>query len=139
MEKQVCGKKTAIDILKAGGLKATPQRTELINEIFASGHASIEMIYKGMKNKFPAISAATIYKIINVFLERNIINEIHIAVGKNRYELKKKPHAHHICTICYKIFDLYLNSESLLKQVENKGYSPIRYEMYFYGICPDCR
>ncbi len=139
MVKQVCSKKTAIDILKAGNLKATPQRTELINEISALGHASIKIIYKSMKNKFPAISAATIYKIINVCLKRNIINEIHIAVGKNRYELKKKPHAHHICTICCKIFDLYLNSESLLEQVENKGYSPLRCEIYFYGICPDCR
>ena len=139
MIKQVCNKKMAIDILKVRGLKATPQRIELINEISILEHAVIEVIYGRMKNKFPTISAATIYKIIDILLHQNILDEIHISVGKNRYELKKKPHSHHICTICGKISDLYLNFEPLLRQIKNENYNPVRCEIYFYGICPDCR
>ncbi len=138
MAKQIYNKKMAIDILKVKNLKVTPQRIELMNGIYELEHASIDMIYRRIKNKFPTISIATIYKIVATLLHKNIIDEIHISVGKNRYELRGKPHTHHICTICGKISDIYVNSKLLLKQIKNEGYSSLKCEIYFYGICPNC-
>ncbi|GMT43296.1 MAG: transcriptional regulator PerR [bacterium] len=138
MMKTIDHKKAAMDILRAKALKVTPQRIALINEISNAGHISTDQIYKKMKNEFPSISAATIYKIIDIFLDKHILKEIRITAGKKRYELKKEPHAHYVCTICGQISDLYLSSEDLLRQIRSKGYRPAGCEIYFYGSCPNC-
>ncbi len=139
MMKAIGNKKIAIDILRTKALKATPQRIALINEISNAGHVSTDQIYEKMKNEFPSISAATIYKIIDIFIDKHIVKEIRITAGKKRYELKKESHAHYVCAICGKISDLYLNSEDLLRQIRSKGYSShAECEIYFYGNCPNC-
>ncbi len=73
MPSETDSKYRVVKILKTAGLKATPQRTELINEISGGCHLSIDQIYKNMKNRFPSISMATIYKITEIFLSKNIV------------------------------------------------------------------
>ncbi|HEC25463.1 MAG TPA: transcriptional repressor [bacterium] len=128
-----------IDILRSKGFKVTPQRIALIDTTSKAGHASVEQIYKSMKDGFPAISLTTIYKIIGIFLHNEIIKEIHIAGKKKIYEIKKSPHAHHVCAVCGRISDIYIDTKDLVGQIKSKGYETTSPAIYCYGICPDCR
>ncbi len=139
MISKIDNKYRAVKLLKAAELKVTPQRTELINEISDGCHLSIYQIYENMKNRFPSISMATIYKIIEIFLSKNIVAEIHISAGKKRYELKKDHHSHYICDKCGRMFDVYLDEKSIFEQMKEKGYMPEKCEIYFYGFCQKCR
>ncbi len=123
-------------ILENSSLKITPQRLAILKELELHGHASIEEIYEGIKETFPSISLATIYKNINALKEEDIICEVCLH-QKPKYELKKAPHAHFICKECGKVEDIPID-ELLKKEIDNK-YPNTHKELYIYGVCKECR
>ena len=122
-------------LLKETNLKTTPQRLAILKEIDKRGHASIEEIFEEIKDIFPSISLATIYKNINALKEENIITEICLH-QKPKYEIKKSPHAHFICEKCHKILDIEFPKE--LDSTLNLKYPNSKKELYIYGICKEC-
>jgi Fe2+ or Zn2+ uptake regulation protein len=124
------------DLLEKSELKITPQRLAILKELDEKGHASIEEIYDEIKENFPSISLATIYKNINALKDENIISEICLH-NKPKFEIKKEAHAHFICKTCGKVIDIPL--EEILCQEANEKYSDAQKELYIYGICEDCK
>jgi Fe2+ or Zn2+ uptake regulation protein len=123
-------------LLEKSNLKMTPQRLAILKELDKRGHASIEEIYENIKEMFPSISLATIYKNINSLKEENIINEVCLH-QKPKFEIAKEPHAHFICKKCGKIEDIPLE-EHLVACIEEK-YPNSQKELYIYGICESCK
>ncbi|MEO1922919.1 MAG: Fur family transcriptional regulator [Nautiliaceae bacterium] len=124
------------NLLEESNLKTTPQRLAILKELDKHGHASIEEIYENIKEMFPSISLATIYKNINALKEENLITEICFH-QKPKFEIKKEPHAHFICKKCAKVEDIPF-SEIMNKEVEKK-YPNSQKELYIYGICSECK
>ncbi len=122
--------------LEESKLKITPQRLAILKELESRGHASIEEIYEKIKNSFPSISLATIYKNINALKEEGIICEVCLH-QKPKYELKKDSHAHFICKKCGKVTDIPF-SDIINKEIE-KFYPDAQKELYIYGICRECK
>ncbi len=122
-------------LLEESNLKITPQRLAILKELDKKGHASIEEIYENIKEMFPSISLATIYKNINALKEENVINEVCLH-QKPKFEITKEPHAHFICKKCGKIEDVEF-SKVIDKEIE-KYYPNSQKELYIYGICKDC-
>jgi len=123
-------------LLDESNLKTTPQRLAILREIDTRGHASIEEIYENIKDLFPSISLATIYKNINALKKEGIISEICLH-QRSKYEIEKSPHAHFICKKCGKVEDIPFN-EILNNDIEKK-YPNSEKELYIYGICEDCK
>ena len=123
-------------LLENSSLKVTPQRLAILKELQTKGHASIEEIYSSIKEIFPTISLATIYKNITALQEENIISEITL-FEKSKFEIKKEPHAHFICKKCGLVKDLSL--EELIKDEVDKKYPNSQKELYIYGVCKECK
>ena len=123
------------DLLENSSLKITPQRLAILKELQTKGHASIEEIYSSIKEIFPTISLATIYKNITALQEENIISEITL-FEKSKFEIKKEPHAHFICKKCGLVKDLPL--KKLIKDEVDKKYPNSQKELYIYGVCKEC-
>ncbi len=123
-------------LLENSDLKTTPQRLAILKELDKKGHASIEEIYEDIKEMFPSISLATIYKNINALKEENIISEICLH-QKPKFEITKEPHAHFICKVCGKVEDVPMNE--ILSDKADKLYPDSEKEFYIYGICKDCK
>jgi Fur family peroxide stress response transcriptional regulator len=124
------------DILDNSNLKTTPQRLAILKELELQGHASIEDIYEKIKESFPSISLATIYKNITAMKEEGIISEICIH-QKPKYELTKEEHAHFVCKNCSKVIDVPLN-EQIINEIESK-FPDTQKELYIYGLCEECK
>ena len=124
------------NFLEESKLKVTPQRLAILKEIDKKGHASIEEIYEKIKDSFPSISLATIYKNINALKDEEIICEVCLH-QKPKYELKKESHAHFICKKCGKVEDVPFND--IVRKEINKTYPNTQKELYIYGICEDCK
>ena len=62
--------------LKAKNLKVTPQRIAMLHEIEENGHMDVDELYERIKEFYPSISLATIYKNIGALCEANILREI---------------------------------------------------------------
>jgi len=122
-------------LLEESNLKTTPQRLAILKELDKKGHASIEEIYENIKEMFPSISLATIYKNINALKEEGVISEICLH-QKPKFEIAKESHAHFICKKCGKVEDVPLN-EIIRNDIE-KLYPNSQKELYIYGICKEC-
>ena len=123
-------------LLDESNLKTTPQRLAILKELERKGHASIEEIYENIRDFFPSISLATIYKNITAMKDENIISEICLH-QKPKFEIHKAPHAHFICKKCSKVEDVPL--KKLLKDEIEKEFPNSEHELYIYGICKECR
>ena len=132
------------NILHKEGLRYTPQRQEVWNELLSSTrHRDAEEIYFTLIKRGIKVSRATVYRTIDVLVKNNLIEKLEIGDGKARFEYneKYKHHDHLICTSCGKIIEFHDNGiENLQRSIANKyGFELIHHSHQLFGICKDCK
>ena len=131
---------TSIELLKEHRLKVTPQRLKILKMLETEGHLTIDRLYEGMRQEFPNVSLATIYKNINQMADSKLVLEVKIPGGKSVYEIIKAPHLHMVCDKCHKIEDIIVGTDSVIKAAEQaSGYIVQESFITLRGICPDCQ
>ena len=132
-----------IERLKESDCRITPQRYAVLNVLATSpDHPSAETIYAKLKDYYPTMSLATVYKTINLLKRQGEILELEFSDLGNRYDGKKPyPHPHVICNGCGKIVDpAQLNLEEItIKMMEETGFKILTHRLDFYGLCPECQ
>jgi len=138
-----------IKLLKEKGMKVTQQRL-LVLEVLANNrdtHMAVEDIYDLVREVYPEVGLATVYRTVQLLLEMQLVDRIHLDDGCVRYELghlfdgeAKHSHHHLICKKCGKVLafedDLL---DDLEEQIEKKmGFRIIDHELKFYGQCKEC-
>jgi len=142
-------KETAVafrDLCTQQGLAVTHQR-QVIYEVMQSmpGHPSPEEVFVRVKELVPAISLATVYKNIHIFLACGILREVSPHHGSLRIEINDKPHHHLVCTHCRKIQDISesdlpdFNSSRHTQSILPGGFVAQRLAVDFLGICSACQ
>lgn len=134
--------KELIALLRERGYRLTPQRIELIRLIAASeGHPSSAELYEKIKDRFPTMSLATVYKTLSMLKEMNQVLEIDLRDDSHYDGNRPYPHPHIICMRCNKIIDgnLDVQPADIRKLEEESGYRIIRSQLTFYGLCPECK
>jgi Fur family peroxide stress response transcriptional regulator len=127
-------------LLKQNELKATPQRMLLVEQLDINGHMNIDDIHRVLKQSFPTISLATIYKNINIMLNILFLSEVKIPHQKSVYELSKEEHSHVVCSKCNEIVDITLDTDTILSQASvMSSYSLDKSSIVFSGVCPKCQ
>ncbi|RJQ79815.1 MAG: transcriptional repressor [Desulfobacteraceae bacterium] len=138
--------KTRFDIiiqkLRDNGHKITPQRLAIVKIIAQSeGHPSVEDIYDQLRNAFPTMSLATVYRNIITIKSLGEVLELGFPDGSNRYDGHKPyPHPHVICIKCKKIVDPDLDSlDEMEKEVASETkFKILNHRLDFFGICSEC-
>ena len=131
-----------ITVLKERAFRLTPQRVELVRLIAAGeGHPSASQLYEKIKDRFPTMSPATVYKTLALLKEINQVLEIDLRDDSHYDGNRPEPHPHLICTKCNRIADGELHvTPDMIRQMENaSGYQILRQQVMFYGLCPACR
>ena len=127
-----------ISLLKENDLKATIQRTSILKTIDSAGHINIDDIYDNVKEQYPTLSLATIYKNIIMMQTNNVIIEVPLNGEKSKYELKKEEHMHLICEACGEITHTEITSKT--KQalvIEN--FQLKTSQINLFGLCKACQ
>jgi Fur family peroxide stress response transcriptional regulator len=129
--------------LKASGLKSTPQRLAIMRVLAESkSHPSVEEICRRLRQRFPGISQATVYRNIMLIKSLGEAVEIVLAGAGSRYDGRKPyPHPHIVCLECGKIIDPELESlRDMTREVTAaSGFEIKTFRLDFLGTCPDCR
>ena len=129
-------------ILNSSGLKATNQRLGILEVLEMTGHSTIDEIYSIVRKKHPAISLATVYKNVDIMVEKGVLVEVPVAGMKSHYEIKKHDHIHLICQECGSVTDEPIDSVPV-KELENiakrDDFSLSSSQINLYGICHECR
>ena len=136
-------------MLREKGLKVTNQRL-LVLEVLADHrdkHMTAEDIYELVKEDYPDIGLATIYRTVQLLREMQLVDRINLDDECLRYEIsdlfdgETKHHHHHlICKTCGKVVpfeeDLLDELERLVEQ--ETGFKVSDHELKFYGQCEEC-
>lgn len=132
--------------LKERECKLTPQRRATLDVLIEnqSKHLSTEDIYELVKNKFPDVGLATIYRTLQLFDDFNIIKKLDFNDGCYRYELSDDQRHQHHHLICIKCGSVYEFDDDLLDELEEKIYrsndfTVLDHMVKFFGYCKDCK
>ena len=119
------------------------QREEIIKVIKDSyNHPTAEEIYMIVKAKDPAVSRSTVYRNLGLLVQNNLIKQISMKVGPDRYDYIREPHNHVMCTKCGKIFDFEYSFEyeELGKIIKDQtGIEISKDGIALEGICDSCK
>ena len=130
------------ELCQENGIAVTHQR-QVLYEVMKSmhGHPSPEEVYARVKKKVPAISLATVYKNIHLFVESGVFREVSMHHGSQRVEMNREPHHHMVCSKCKGITDLGEKELGLvMTQVRLPGgFLVERYAVDVIGICAKCQ
>jgi len=126
------------NILKTHSLKVTLGRTSLLQVLRQSPTPlSIEQI----KSSVPS-NVTTIYRMLEVFVEKGIVYQTDFRDGKAYFELQDTHHHHVTCTTCGIREDVDLCIENKISPLEKnlKKFKNINSHMLeFFGTCITCK
>ena len=101
-------------------------------------HPSATRLYEDLREKYPNISRATVYRVLKNAAEEGEILRIHVG-AEDRFDGDIQDHCHIICTQCHEVLDAPFPSDSIGDLAEKFGYLTQSRHVEFYGVCPSCR
>lgn len=136
--------KTFRDVCAAHGIAVTQQRRVLYEVMQGmEGHPSPEEIHSEVRRKAPAVSLATVYKNIHLFVESGILREVSLHHGSQRVERNEQEHHHLVCSRCKSIADIAPEELGANRLLEGKvlpgGFRAERFSVDVVGICSRCQ
>ncbi len=122
----------------------TKTKKFISNEIFGlSDHFEVETFIDHLRAKTKDVSRATVYRTIKQLLDAGLLQKISTKDGKVFYEQSrpKNEHAHLICNICGKIFEMH--DKQLRKRIDtycdNMDFNVEYQSIHIYGECKQCK
>lgn len=123
------------------GQRQTVQRDAVLDVIReADGPLTVEEIHEVARRRVKRLGIATVYRTVNLLLEKSRILAVTLPDGQTRYEAAGLSHHHHFrCTRCDKVFDLEgcgvdIRDGSTLPG----GFYVEDHELTLFGACPSC-
>ncbi len=129
-------------LLRDNGCKVTPQRLAVYDMLaHTKEHPTAEMIFDAVKEKYPSMSFATVYKSVEIFSRLHIIQVLNTGEDSFRYDARVDEHPHIQCVQCGRVWDLDpVDAKAAeAKIAEDTGFEVSGHQFYFYGVCPKCR
>ena len=132
------------EALKKEGLKYTPQRTAVLEEIIKDkGQRESEEIYLALKKSGQHVSRATIYRTMDILVNNGFARKMNLGDGRARYESKvNSPHHDHlVCMDCGLIVEFM---DQQIEDLQDKiaiqyNFQLKRHIHQLFGLCKKCQ
>ncbi len=133
--------------LHSQSYKLTPQREATVRVLLEheDDHLSAEDVYMLVKEKYPEIGLATVYRTLELLTELKVVDKINFGDGVSRYDLRQEgaAHFHHhlVCIECGSVDEIQEDLlEDVEKVVEDRWNFEIKdHRLTFHGICHRCK
>ena len=123
------------ELFKNKGIKCTKQREKVLS-IISEKPVTIKEILDSKED----IDTSTVYRILELFLEKELI--IKIVDGSEVYYAVNDTHSHYVnCIKCHKKEKInYCYMEKMEDKIEKDlGYTLVSHNLIIDGICPKCK
>lgn len=119
--------------------KHSRQRAALVEILKSTDtHPTAEWVYEKMRERFPNVSLATVYRNLKHMIDNNMARELYTD-NSSRFDANMDEHYHFLCKKCARVIDIYPDNEnSEILKLKSCGFSVDRYDMSIYGICSEC-
>jgi Fur family peroxide stress response transcriptional regulator len=128
-------------VLKAAGIKMTPQRAEIFREVARTDdHPDAETIFRGVRRRFPSISLDTVYRTLWLLDDLGMVATLGAAQGRTRFDANTDSHHHFVCSRCGATRDFIESSYGSLEIPDSaRGFGQVeRVHVELRGICLAC-
>jgi Fur family transcriptional regulator, ferric uptake regulator len=129
--------------LTGSGLKGTKSRMAVLHILEEEDRPlDVSEIISGLKRHEVQTDQATVYRILDVFQQKGLVERFEFHEGKFRYEKAGQQEHHHlICESCGKIEDI---SDCKIEDFQSsialkKGFLIKRHSLEFFGLCTSCQ
>jgi Fur family ferric uptake transcriptional regulator len=85
-------------VLRARGLRVTPQRRFVLDALERLGHGTPEQVWERVQVVAPTLSASTVYRSLELLEQLGVVTHTHLGHGAPSYSLVT--HADHIHLVC---------------------------------------
>lgn len=123
-------------------LRHTYERERVLEHILTiDGHFTIQSIFQDMNEESP-ISRASIYNIIELFMNIGLVVRHPFPGAEAEYETTQRASTHHhrICTSCGAIKEF--SDQKFSKAIKNRTFTSFQtkfHSVYIYGLCKKCQ
>jgi len=101
-------------------------------------HPTADYVYEKARKELPNVSLGTVYRNLGQLVENNQLKSLNID-GSIHYDAFLDDHQHFQCKTCNRVYDIDINAEDFVSQVESKTNHIIdRCQIHLVGICKDC-
>ena len=127
------------DYLRKTGIKPSYQRKAIFEYLMKSNyHSTVNDIYMALSGDISTLSKTTIYNTLNLFVDHNIVEVINIDPTEARYDVVREvPHGHFKCEECGKIYDIFLDFNTLPVKALN-NFTIRTQQINLTGVCEKC-
>jgi Fe2+ or Zn2+ uptake regulation protein len=95
------------DRLRQAGIRPSAQRLAVAEYVLETDeHPSAEKVLAEVTAKFPALSRATVYNTLNLFVERGLLRELVLSEGNVVFDPKLERHHHFVDDVTGRIEDV---------------------------------
>ncbi len=104
-------------------------------------HPTAEWVYEHLKDAYPDMSLATVYRNLGQLRDAGIIRSIGVVNGEERYDGNISDHPHGVCVLCGRVIDLppaTIPPEALREIREKAGFAISDTALRFNGVCSAC-
>jgi len=115
------------------------QREEIYSVLKSTkSHPTAEWIYEQVRKVDPTISLGTVYRNLGQLCEQGKAITVAAADNKTHYDGCVDDHAHYVCEVCGRVFDLD-DAVELPSELARKEFTVTRSACVYYGVCKECK
>lgn len=131
----------ARNLLRSYAISPTKHRIEVL-EIIRTAKKPVDSaeVLSSLAKKQIEVDRVTVFRILNLLVEKGVVNQLEFNEGKARFEIASVHHHHLICTSCGKVSCVDVCG---LQQIEenitkDNSFTVTSHRLEFFGLCASC-
>lgn len=125
-------------LFESRGIKPSLQRLLLFRYMQnCNDHPTVEKIYADLVAQGHALSKATVYNTLTLFVQKGLLRMVGLDQNEARYDVLTCDHAHFVCERCGAIYDVAVDFNQLnllFPQAERIS----QRDIFYRGTCTRC-
>jgi Fe2+ or Zn2+ uptake regulation protein len=123
-----------VEILSAHGIQPSAHRVAVGQYVLTTkDHPSADRVWARVKERFPMISRATVYNTLNLFVQKDLLRELHLAPDSVVFDPKMERHHHLIDDETGTIHDIDWNQVEVRKVDSVANFEVSDYQVVMHG------
>ncbi|MDP3387219.1 MAG: transcriptional repressor [Eubacteriales bacterium] len=124
--------------LSDNSIKPSIQRVKIYQFLLNNKiHPTADEIYNRLNAELITLSKTTVYNTLHLFVDKGVVQPIHIEGNEVRYDADFSQHAHFKCNGCGMVYDLHLNL-NIQNISELKNFEVKDIQVLMSGLCDRC-
>ena len=129
------------DVLRARGLRLTPQRQFVLEAVYRLGHATPDQVHAAVALTAAGVNITTVYRTLELLEELGLVTHAHLSHGAPTYHAAGgEQHVHLVCRGCSGVEEVApeVLDPLVADLAGSRGFLVDIGHVALFGLCRDC-